>query len=243
MPINMLHKETQAKEALRRADALRTITEMSVNEVYPWLFGLVKQATHDQNPYARRTALTALLKVNDLTQFDVGEYAEEVGEIIGAGIKDRSRMVRAQALLVGSALVQPRESLLEMMHPVFDKLCGGSGNDLALHEHLPVVATLIMQYCERYIPVSLGEQDDFGKVVASAEDALNTAMQPSQLIVLVNLIVHLRSKQIASADSTEVASDLRVKLVGSVALPLKSVLGAHHFEKHFALEILAILLQ
>ena len=105
MPINMLHKETQAKEALRRADALRTITEMSVNEVYPWLFGLVKQATHDQNPYARRTALTALLKVNDLTQFDVGEYAEEVGEIIRAGIKDRSRTVRAQALLVGSALV------------------------------------------------------------------------------------------------------------------------------------------
>ena len=43
MPINMLHKETQAKEALRRADALRTITEMSVNEVYPWLFGLVKR--------------------------------------------------------------------------------------------------------------------------------------------------------------------------------------------------------
>ena len=36
MPINMLHKETQAKEALRRADALRTITEMSVNEVWGW---------------------------------------------------------------------------------------------------------------------------------------------------------------------------------------------------------------
>ena len=28
----------------------------------------------------------------------------------------------------------------------------------------------------------------------SQQDALNTAMQPSQLIVLVNLIVHLRSK-------------------------------------------------
>jgi hypothetical protein len=38
MPINMLHKETQTKEPLRRADALKTITDMSVDEIYPWLF-------------------------------------------------------------------------------------------------------------------------------------------------------------------------------------------------------------
>ena len=241
MPINMLHKETQAKEALRRADALRAITEMSVNEVYPWLFGLVKQGTHDQNPYVRRTALTALLKVDDLTEFDVGEYTEEVNEIISAGIKDRSRIVRAQALLVGSALVKPRESLLEMMHPIFDKLCGGSGSELAEYENLAIVATLVMQYCERYIAVSVDEQGDFMKAIASAEDALHTAMQPNQIIILVNLIMHLRSKQITISNA-EAASDLRIKLIGSIALPLKSVLGAHHFEKHFALEILATLL-
>ena len=55
---------------------------MSVNEVYPWLFGLAKSATQDTNPYVRKTALTALLKVNDLTQFDISEYTEEVNEII-----------------------------------------------------------------------------------------------------------------------------------------------------------------
>ena len=135
-----------------------------------------------------------MLKVNDLTQFDVDEYAEEIDEIIRTGIKDRSRMVRAQALLVGSSLVQPRESLLEMMHPIFDNMCGASGSELALYEHLPIVSTLVMQYCERYIPVSLDDQSDFAKVITSAEDALNTAIQPNQIIVLVNLIMHFRSK-------------------------------------------------
>ena len=95
MPINMLHKETQAKESMRRADALRTITEMSVNEVYTWLFGLLQSASHDTNPYVRRTALTALLKINNLTQFEVGEYEEEIAEIIQKGIKDEHRMVKA----------------------------------------------------------------------------------------------------------------------------------------------------
>ena len=93
------------KEALRRADALRTITEMSVTEVYPWLFGLAKSAAQDTNPYVRKTALTALLKVNDLTQFDITEYTEEMSEIIQIGLKDRSRMVQSQAMLIGSALM------------------------------------------------------------------------------------------------------------------------------------------
>ena len=47
MPINLLHKETMVKEPLRRADALKTLTEMSVDEVYPWLYGIVKEACHD----------------------------------------------------------------------------------------------------------------------------------------------------------------------------------------------------
>ena len=95
MPINMLHKETQAKDSMRRADALKTITEMSVNEVYTWLFGLLQSASHDTNPYVRKTALTALLKINNLTQFEVSDYEEEITEIIKNGIKDDQRMVRA----------------------------------------------------------------------------------------------------------------------------------------------------
>lgn len=53
MPINMLHKETLVKEPLRRADALKTLTEMSVDEIYPWLFDVVKKLTYDTNPFVR----------------------------------------------------------------------------------------------------------------------------------------------------------------------------------------------
>lgn len=71
MPINMLHKETQVKEPLRRADALKTLTEMSVDELYPWLYSVIKQLCYDQNPYVRQTAMLSLLKLKDLTTFDI----------------------------------------------------------------------------------------------------------------------------------------------------------------------------
>ena len=82
MPINMLHKETLVKEPLKRADALKTLTEMSVDEIYPWLFGVVKQACHDTNPYMQQTALYGLLKIKDLTTFKPEEYREELVELI-----------------------------------------------------------------------------------------------------------------------------------------------------------------
>ena len=93
MPINMLHKETLVKQPLRRADALKTLTEMSVDEIYPWLFGIVKQACYDTNPYVRQTALYGLLKVKDLTQFQPDEYRDELVEVIDRGLKDRNCMV------------------------------------------------------------------------------------------------------------------------------------------------------
>ena len=122
MPINLLHKETQVKEPLRRADALKTLTEMSVDEVYPWLFGVVKQACYDTNPYVRTTALTSMLKLKDLTSLKTEDYADELAELLDRGLKDRSCLVRSQSLLVGSLLVQPREEFLDMLHPVFCKL-------------------------------------------------------------------------------------------------------------------------
>ena len=86
MPINMLHKETQTKEPLRRADALKTITDMSVDEIYPWLFGLCKTACSDQNPYVKQTALLGILKIVDLTSFDRNEYMEELLIIVKSGL-------------------------------------------------------------------------------------------------------------------------------------------------------------
>ena len=85
MPINMLHKETQTKEPLRRADALKTITDMSVDEIYPWLFGLCKTACSDQNPNVRKTSLLGILKIFDLASFDSNKYIKELLIIVKAG--------------------------------------------------------------------------------------------------------------------------------------------------------------
>jgi hypothetical protein len=45
---------------------------MSVNEVHPFLFELCKKGIHDQNPYVRRVALTALLKVKSPLKLNIG---------------------------------------------------------------------------------------------------------------------------------------------------------------------------
>jgi len=105
MPINILHKETQVKEPLRRADALKALTEMAVDEVYPWLYAVVKQLCYDVNPYVRATALTGLLKLSGLTTFDNREYHSDLVELIERGLKDRSSLIRSQALLCGSVLI------------------------------------------------------------------------------------------------------------------------------------------
>ena len=72
MPMNILHKvslffsysqETQAKEPLRRADGIKILADMSVNEVYPFLLEICKKNAHDSNPYVRRVSLIALYKI------------------------------------------------------------------------------------------------------------------------------------------------------------------------------------
>jgi vesicle coat complex subunit len=68
---------------------------MSVNEIFPWLFTLIKQASLDTNPYVRKTGLTSLLKLRDLTEFSYEEYKDEVDEIILRGLKDRDEPVLA----------------------------------------------------------------------------------------------------------------------------------------------------
>ena len=52
------------KDPLRRGDAIKTLTDMSVNEVYPFLYDVAKKGIHDNNPYVRKIALVSLFKVN-----------------------------------------------------------------------------------------------------------------------------------------------------------------------------------
>jgi len=52
-----------AKEADRRGDAIRALTDMSLNEVYPLLYEVVKKGLSDTSPYVRLASLNGLLKV------------------------------------------------------------------------------------------------------------------------------------------------------------------------------------
>jgi len=45
--------------------------------------------------------------VQALTSFKSEEYKEELLEVIQKGLKDRTTMIRAQSILVGSVLIDP----------------------------------------------------------------------------------------------------------------------------------------
>ena len=178
----MLHKETLVKEPLRRADALKSLTEMSVDEIYPWLFGIVKTACHDMNPYVRQTAMTGLLKIKELTAFTTAEYIDELTELINRGLKDRSSAVRSQALLVGSLMIEPREVFLEMLHPIFSRIV----SDLHKLEHLPAICGLLAQYADRFLPDPASP--DFRTLQKGVKTALTRVMEPYQIITLADLL-------------------------------------------------------
>lgn len=61
------------KEPTRRADALRMLTDFSLNEVYPLLFDLVKKSLKDPNPYVRRAAIFGLSKLLKNTELKLDD--------------------------------------------------------------------------------------------------------------------------------------------------------------------------
>lgn len=89
------------KEPTRRSDALKVLSDFSLNEVYPFLFELAKKGTQDPNPYVRKIAYFSLLKISNLTEFSVEENKEEIHTILENGLKDFNLMVFSAALIVG----------------------------------------------------------------------------------------------------------------------------------------------
>ena len=55
---------------------------MSINEIYPLLFELLRKNASDSNPYVRRVSYTSLLKLKDLTDFSVKDHIEELTMLI-----------------------------------------------------------------------------------------------------------------------------------------------------------------
>ena len=49
---------------MRRGDSIKVLGDLSVNEVYPFLFEIVKKGISDNNPYVRMVSLISLYKVS-----------------------------------------------------------------------------------------------------------------------------------------------------------------------------------
>lgn len=52
------------KEPNRRGNAIRVLTDFSLNDIYPLLFELIQKGVNDQSPYVRKIALNGLIKVS-----------------------------------------------------------------------------------------------------------------------------------------------------------------------------------
>ena len=93
----------------RRADALSALSEMSVNEVYPFLWDIFKKTTSDHNPYVRKVALIGIVKVMllfddkqiiDLAQIPLDDHKEDFLDIFTRALKDRHLQVFETALVL-----------------------------------------------------------------------------------------------------------------------------------------------
>ena len=69
MIVAMSEQEMLMKEPHRRGNALKLISDFSLNEVYPLVFELIKKGINDQSAYVRKIALTGLLKLVENTDF------------------------------------------------------------------------------------------------------------------------------------------------------------------------------
>lgn len=51
------------KEPYRRGNAIRVMSDFSLNDLYPVIYEVIQKGINDQSPYVRRIALNGLVKV------------------------------------------------------------------------------------------------------------------------------------------------------------------------------------
>jgi len=51
------------KEPYRRGNAIRVMSDFSLNDLFPVIYEVIQKGINDQSPYVRRIALNGLVKV------------------------------------------------------------------------------------------------------------------------------------------------------------------------------------
>jgi vesicle coat complex subunit len=80
MPVNNLHKDSKSSDALVRANAIKLLTDMcsNLNDIFPFIYEIVKGGIHDTNPLVKQTALISLIKLFENTEIEFSDYQEDL---------------------------------------------------------------------------------------------------------------------------------------------------------------------
>ena len=65
MPINFLQKDCQSSDPVVRVQAIKMLTDMSanLNDIYPFVFDILKGGLADSNPVVVQVSIVGLLKL------------------------------------------------------------------------------------------------------------------------------------------------------------------------------------
>ena len=80
MPVNNLQKDSKSSDALIRGDAIKLLTDMcaNLNDIFPFVYEIIKGGIHDQNPYVIQVSLISLVKLMTNTEIQFEEYKDEI---------------------------------------------------------------------------------------------------------------------------------------------------------------------
>ena len=63
-----------------RGDAIKLLTDMcrNLNEIFPFLYEIIKGGIHDPNAYVKQISLVSLIKLFENTEIPFDDYQEEI---------------------------------------------------------------------------------------------------------------------------------------------------------------------
>mmetsp|Transcript_12753 Transcript_12753/g.18614 ORF Transcript_12753/g.18614 Transcript_12753/m.18614 type:complete len:684 (+) Transcript_12753:1-2052(+) len=146
MSINSFHKELNDSKPLIRASALRALSSLQIEEIFPILMMAVQRAVSDFSIYVRRAAAYSLQKLIDWEEASKETLVQLLCKLLG----DANPLVVGPAMLSFQSLCPER---LDLLHSNFRRYCR------LLEEveqfFVPVVLHQLLRYSRTYLDQQL----------------------------------------------------------------------------------------
>jgi len=211
---------------------VKVLTDISINEINPFLFEMAKKAIIDSYPITRVIGLHSLVKILDATKFDLSENLEDLVDILSYAIKDSHLMVVEAALLVIAYMLNKyadqfeehflEKTLLKMIKQShFQRIC----SNLALFrpEALPTISFLLAMYSSFFLlKENSGQHPMLINLMKAVTLALDYSLPSIATLSLINLYLFLRLEQ-SKGPFADTLKHLQA--------PIKRIFNDHHFDK------------